>query len=99
MSIAVLCFLGLFVVVQGLSLETKILVKYEKFWNYAICLSNGTSPQRINECIKILRPEYEGKSKLRPLQRLGIQDLLRTLMGCDHQAKKTFSSTDLRKNK
>ncbi|GBM44293.1 hypothetical protein AVEN_23346-1 [Araneus ventricosus] len=57
LSIAVLCFLGLFVVVQGLLLEPKILSKYEKCWTYANCLSSGKDLQTINECSKILRPE------------------------------------------
>ncbi|GBM99532.1 hypothetical protein AVEN_250603-1 [Araneus ventricosus] len=57
LSIAVLCFLGLFVSVQGLSLEPENLVKYEKCWNYANCLSDEKVPQKLKECCNILRPE------------------------------------------
>ncbi|GBN32521.1 hypothetical protein AVEN_81731-1 [Araneus ventricosus] len=57
LSIAVLCFLGLFVNVQGLSLESENLEKYEKCWHYAICLSDETVSQKRKECCNILRPE------------------------------------------
>ncbi|GBM80040.1 hypothetical protein AVEN_202548-1 [Araneus ventricosus] len=55
LSIAVLCFLGLSLSIQVLSLETENLAKYEKCWAYDNCLSDF--PQTINGFCNILRPE------------------------------------------
>ncbi|GBO35822.1 hypothetical protein AVEN_100005-1, partial [Araneus ventricosus] len=59
LCVAVLCFSSLFVNVQGLSLESENLAKYEKCWHYANCLSvsDETVPQKVKECCNIMRPE------------------------------------------
>ncbi|GBM38930.1 hypothetical protein AVEN_271045-1 [Araneus ventricosus] len=67
LKIAVLCYLGLFVIVQGLSLEPKLLAKYEKCWTYSSCLSNGKDRRTVYECFEVLRPE-ELKSLYQTIQ-------------------------------
>ncbi|GBM60745.1 hypothetical protein AVEN_147995-1 [Araneus ventricosus] len=54
---AVLCCLGLFVIVQALPSGPEDVEKYWKCTNYADCLSDGTVRQKLIKCIDNLKPE------------------------------------------
>ncbi|XP_055940245.1 uncharacterized protein LOC129969622 [Argiope bruennichi] len=55
-SIAILCFLGLFVIAQGLTFKYEDLEQYYKCWTYSNCVSDEAA-QKIEDCLKILKPD------------------------------------------
>ncbi|WP_269773778.1 hypothetical protein, partial [Bacillus safensis] len=57
LRIAVLYFLSLFLIVQGMTLGPENLAKYETCFTFALCLSNEKDHQKINECFNVLKPE------------------------------------------
>ncbi|KAF8777118.1 uncharacterized protein LOC129974906 [Argiope bruennichi] len=64
LSVAILCFLSLFAIIQGLIIKPEDLDDYYECWTYAKCFSDGPPAENMENCVKIMKPEeYEATYK------------------------------------